>query len=63
MRIIKAIEMAAQPDDIDTVTVHAGTNILKPIRYPIAANHLQAKFSLPAALSMIAWPPDCLAKP
>lgn len=42
------------PDDIDTVTVHAGTNILKPIRYPIAVNHLQAKFSLPAALSMIA---------
>jgi 2-methylcitrate dehydratase PrpD len=34
--------------------VHAGTNILKPIRYPIAANHLQAKFSLPAALAMIA---------
>lgn len=43
-----------QPDDIDIVTVHAGSNILKPIRYPIAANHLQAKFSLPAALSMIA---------
>ena len=43
-----------QPDDIDTVTVHAGSNILKPIRYPIAVNHLQAKFSLPAALSMIA---------
>ncbi|WP_428929126.1 MmgE/PrpD family protein [Marinibacterium sp. SX1] len=42
------------PDAIDRVTVHAGTNILKPIRYPIAANHLQAKFSLPAALSMIA---------
>ncbi len=41
-------------DTIETVTVHAGTNILKPIRYPIAANHLQAKFSLPAALSMIA---------
>ena len=47
-------EADVQPDDIDTVTVHAGTNILKPIRYPIAANHLQAKFSLPAALSMIA---------
>ncbi len=43
-----------QADDIDTVTIHAGTNILKPIRYPIAKNHLQAKFSLPAALSMIA---------
>ncbi|HKX51221.1 MAG TPA: MmgE/PrpD family protein, partial [Candidatus Binatia bacterium] len=40
--------------DIVAVKVHAGTNILKPIRYPIAANHLQAKFSLPAALAMIA---------
>lgn len=41
-------------DEIDAVRVHAGTNILNPIRYPIAANHLQAKFSLPAALAMIA---------
>ncbi|MGH7855489.1 MAG: MmgE/PrpD family protein [Candidatus Binatia bacterium] len=41
-------------DDIDGVKVYAGTNILKPIRYPVAANHLQAKFSLPAALAMIA---------
>ena len=40
--------------DIDSVKVCAGTNILNPIRYPIAANHLQAKFSLPAALAMIA---------
>ena len=43
-----------KPDDIDAVKVYAGTNILNPIRYPIAANHLQAKFSLPAALAMIA---------
>ena len=43
-----------KPDDIETVQVYAGTNILNPIRYPIAANHLQAKFSLPAALAMIA---------
>ena len=43
-----------KPDDIEAVTVYAGSNILKPIRYPIAENHLQAKFSLPAALSMIA---------
>lgn len=43
-----------KPGDIEEVIVHAGTNILKPIRYPIAANHLQAKFSLPAALAMIA---------
>jgi 2-methylcitrate dehydratase PrpD len=40
--------------DIEAVKVYAGTNILKPIRYPVAANHLQAKFSLPAALAMIA---------
>ena len=52
LRLIR--EHDIQSDAIDTVTVHAGTNILKPIRYPIAANHLQAKFSLPAALSMIA---------
>ncbi len=43
-----------KPDGIESVRVYAGTNILKPIRYPIAANHLQAKFSLPAALAMIA---------
>jgi len=42
------------PERIESVKVHAGSNILNPIRYPIAANHLQAKFSLPAALAMIA---------
>jgi 2-methylcitrate dehydratase PrpD len=47
-------EHDVKPDDIETVRVYAGTNILNPIRYPIAANHLQAKFSLPAALAMIA---------
>lgn len=52
LRLVTEADIKA--DDIETVTVHAGTNILKPIRYPIAANHLQAKFSLPAALSMIA---------
>ncbi|MBY6159288.1 MmgE/PrpD family protein [Mameliella alba] len=52
LRLVTDADIRAE--DIDTVTVHAGTNILKPIRYPIAANHLQAKFSLPAALAMIA---------
>jgi 2-methylcitrate dehydratase PrpD len=47
-------EHDVKPEEIDSVKVYAGTNILKPIRYPIAANHLQAKFSLPAALAMIA---------
>ena len=41
-------------EDIDSVVLSAGSNILNPIRYPIARNHLQAKFSLPAILSMIA---------
>jgi 2-methylcitrate dehydratase PrpD len=47
-------EHDVEPDDITAVRVYAATNILKPIRYPVAANHLQAKFSLPAALAMIA---------
>ena len=47
-------EHDVKPEEIDAVKVYAGTNILKPIRYPVAANHLQAKFSLPAALAMIA---------
>jgi 2-methylcitrate dehydratase PrpD len=48
------IEHRIEPDQIESVKVHAGSNILNPIRYPVAANHLQAKFSLPAALAMIA---------
>ena len=47
-------EADVKPDEIKAISIHAGTNILKPIRYPIAANHLQAKFSLPAEVSMIA---------
>jgi 2-methylcitrate dehydratase PrpD len=43
-----------QPESIKQVTIKAGSNILNPIRYPIANNHLQAKFSLQAVLSMIA---------
>ena len=41
-------------DDIEKVIVKAGSNILNPIRYPIAKNHLEAKFSLQAVLSMVA---------
>jgi 2-methylcitrate dehydratase PrpD len=48
------IEHDIKPDEIGTAKVYAGSNILNPIRYPVAANHLQAKFSLPAALAMIA---------
>jgi 2-methylcitrate dehydratase PrpD len=42
------------PDDIERIDFFAGSNILDPIRYPIARNHLQAKFSMAALLSMIA---------
>lgn len=47
-------EADVKPEEIDAIEIHAGTNILKPIRYPIASNHLEAKFSLPAEVSMIA---------
>ena len=43
-----------QAGSIKQVTIKAGSNILNPIRYPIANNHLQAKFSLQAILSMVA---------
>lgn len=42
------------PGEIESVGFHAGKNINEPIRYPIAKNHLQAKFSMPALLAMIA---------
>ncbi|WP_366657469.1 MmgE/PrpD family protein [Fodinicurvata sp. EGI_FJ10296] len=42
------------PETIESIAFHAGSNILNPIRYPFAANHLQAKFSMAALLSMIA---------
>lgn len=42
------------PENIESVIVRAGSNILNPIRYPIATNHLEAKFSLPAVLAMVA---------
>ena len=47
-------EKNVDPKQVEKIEFHAGSNILNPIRYPIAANHLQAKFSLPAALAMIA---------
>jgi len=43
-----------RPEQIESVALYAASNILNPIRYPLAVNHLQAKFSLPAELAMIA---------
>ena len=52
LKLVTENDLAAEA--IEKITVFAGTNILKPIRYPIATNHLEAKFSLPAALAMVA---------
>lgn len=43
-----------RPEQIAEIRFYAGKNILEPIRYPLAQNHLQAKFSMPALLAMIA---------
>ena len=48
------VENDIKPDQIEKVIISAGSNILNPIRYPIASNHLEAKFSLQAVLSMVA---------
>jgi 2-methylcitrate dehydratase PrpD len=42
------------PDRIAKIEFFAGRNIIEPIRYAFAENHLQAKFSMAALLSMIA---------
>jgi 2-methylcitrate dehydratase PrpD len=42
-----------KPGEVERVKFFAGKNILEPIRYPLAKNHLQAKFSMPALLAMI----------
>ncbi|WP_342362817.1 MmgE/PrpD family protein [Terrarubrum flagellatum] len=42
-----------KPGQVERIRFHAGKNIIEPIRYPIAKNHLQAKFSMPALLAMI----------
>jgi len=42
-----------KPEEVERIRFYAGKNILEPIRYPLAVNHLQAKFSMPALLSMM----------
>lgn len=46
-------EKNVDPKAVDRIDFYAGSNILNPIRYPIAQNHLQAKFSMAALLAMI----------
>jgi 2-methylcitrate dehydratase PrpD len=42
------------PERVAKIEFFAGKNIIEPIRYAFADNHLQAKFSMAALLSMIA---------
>lgn len=42
-----------KPEDVSKIRFYAASNILEPIRYPLAKNHLQAKFSMQALLAMI----------
>lgn len=41
------------PDEVTKIQFHAGTNILHPLSYRFAKDHLAAKFCMPALLSMI----------
>lgn len=42
-----------KPVQVREIRFMAGDNILNPIRYPVAANGLQAKFSMAALISML----------
>lgn len=46
-------EKNVDPATVQQIDFHAGSNILNPIRYPVANNHLQAKFSMAGLLAMI----------
>ncbi len=47
------IEHDLKPDQIKAVRVRAGSNILEPLRYKIATNELEGKFSLPFLMSSL----------
>ncbi|HEY9460543.1 MAG TPA: MmgE/PrpD family protein [Paralcaligenes sp.] len=47
------LEHDLKPDQIRKIKFYAASNILEPIRYTLAKNHLQAKFSMQALLAMI----------
>ncbi len=48
------VENDIKPDEIQSAVLYAGSNILNPIRYPIANDELEAKFCMPFLLSAIA---------
>jgi len=46
-------EHDVKPEEVDRITFFAGNNILEPIRYDVAKDHLQAKFSMAGLLAMM----------
>ncbi len=42
-----------EPEDVASIMFRAGSNILKPLSYSFASDHLEAKFCMPALLAMI----------
>jgi 2-methylcitrate dehydratase PrpD len=48
------VENDVRPEQIERIRVRAGSNILNPLRYGVAKNELEAKFSLPFVMSAIA---------
>lgn len=51
LRLVSEHDVA--PGTVERIDFYAGSNILNPIRYRVAVNHLQAKFSMAALLAMI----------
>jgi 2-methylcitrate dehydratase PrpD len=51
LKLIKANDV--KPDQVKAVRVRAGSNILNPLRYPIATTELEAKFCLPFMMSSL----------
>jgi 2-methylcitrate dehydratase PrpD len=48
------VDNDVRPEQIAKIRVRAGSNILNPLRYGVARNELEAKFSLPFVMSSIA---------
>jgi 2-methylcitrate dehydratase PrpD len=46
------IEHDIKPNQVEAVTFYAGSNILKPLSYAHANDHMEAKFCMPALLAM-----------
>jgi len=51
MKVVKDHDL--KPDQIQAVRLRAGNNILEPLRYGVARNELEAKFSVPFLMSAV----------